>query len=247
MSDLSLLVQKLGDVLESLKNGTHNCVKTSNAFVLLLSCKLARIDILVKAFHPDKEIIPIVYSPSDSLSDLMLKISKEAPKDKSFSRVGIVSHSSKLDIVTDDDVKDQLKMLCGFLHNIYGITDLDIVSCDTANVPQFADVAKDIKLETGITVHASTNVTGPNGDWIQESPNNENLEGIYFGDEIRKYPYDLKGNREHPSSSNVNQFRFHQAFHNDLSSVQFANGRQQNSSTSARSYAYDNSIYFGPR
>ena len=158
--------------------------------VLLIDKDLIDYEIIVNSVNAFT--LPVVYSSSSSRTEISTLL-----ENLHFSRIGFCFNSSlaksKMFLdqeLFDDSYQNDNVLFVLDLIKKFSITNIDFLACDTlkyANWQKYFAILTD----AGVIVGASNDKTGNveyGGNWIMESTG-ENIESVYFTENIRKYPH----------------------------------------------------------
>ena len=146
---------------------------------------------------------PIVYDFSSEKTEL-LQLLKE--KFTSIQRVAFVFHGSESirfldkenlfteqDLINPDIFSENLQFIIN-LANLFHIKNMDFLACNTLQHESWKSYYKILESSTGVLIGSSNDLTGNlkyGGDWMMENTQEE-VQSIYFTDEILNYQYTLK-------------------------------------------------------
>ena len=97
------------------------------------------------------------------------------------------------------DSWSQFKQLLSYFKNVLMASNIDLMGCSIHSNINWNFVIEKIQNEIGININSSNDNTGNSqidGNWILES-NNENLIGLYFTENIKKYKFVLGFSNKH--------------------------------------------------
>ena len=167
--------------------------------VLLIDSNIKDYLTVVKSCNSNT--LPIVYSYSSTTTDLSNVLSTLT----TISRIGFFTDSNTKLFIDNDmfflntDTSSNYSNNVSFIISIinqYNISCIDYLACNTLNNENWVNYYNILMSVTNVIVGASNNNTGNiqyGGDWITES-NSQNIESIYFTEEIQYYKYLLGNN-----------------------------------------------------
>jgi len=153
----------------------------------------------IKGFIPNtyvkRGVIPIEYdyTNTENLLELFTLIGETITIRKKINRIGIMCHSVANDTLcffandivrNTNETKDMndFILFIALLKEKYGITNVDLCACSVADPNN--NVLQYINNVTGVTVNASTDITGIGGNWVLEI-GDVDLTSIYFNKSIK--------------------------------------------------------------
>ena len=128
---------------------------------------------------------PIVYSNHSSKADLLALFTAHFPQ---IQRIAFVAHFSLTPVFLDNS---PLFESIDFLNQVvktFSIANFDFLACSTLLHPSWTNFYKQL---SNVIVGASNDFTGNrNSNWIMEKTG-ENIQPVYFTDDILTYPFSL--------------------------------------------------------
>jgi len=167
--------------------------------VLLIDSNIK--DFLTVVNSCNSNTLPIVYSYSSTKEDLLHILSTFT----TISRIGFFTDSITKTFIENDpfflntDTSSNYSTNVSFIISIinqYNVSYIDFLACNSLNDKNWVNYYNILMSLTNVNVGASNNNSGNiqyGGDWITES-NSQNIEYIYFTQEIQYYKYLLGNN-----------------------------------------------------
>lgn len=155
-------------------------------------------DEMIRCLTPNTDYLLFSYI-HDTAETLKSKITKNytnvviAQHNKYMPTYGLtihVRHGMVLDVVERDPELTTWKEHMDFylwLRDERGVNTIDWLACNIWSEPHWVHIIRNLESKLNIQMRASTNITGPDGDYILES-DNVNMIGLYFTENITKCP-----------------------------------------------------------
>lgn len=181
--------------------------------LILIDSRVPGIEDILSSLAPNTESLVFDYSV-DTLEDLQSRIQKP------YSSVAIAQHNYGLpyfnflqsmgtcyvkDVATIDpelaDWSDFIALLQWLKQN--GASCVDFLACNLWESPDWVYAIEQLRSRLDLTIRASIDITGVDGNFILES-DNFNMIGYYFTEEILKYKYNFYTSTMESAIGNIN-------------------------------------------
>ena len=168
--------------------------------LILIDSRIPGIDDIISSLTPNTESVVFDYLV-DTLEDIQLRIQKP------YESIAIVQHNygspffnmlKSMDnaVITDVmNVDIELESWKGFIDFIQwlkqnGANYVDLLACNLWSNPDWVYVIEQLRSRLKLTIRASIDITGVDGNFILES-DNFNMIGYYFTENILNYKYNF--------------------------------------------------------
>jgi hypothetical protein len=179
--------------------------------LLLLSKDVMEYELFAKSVQEDVTVV--IYDRDVTIGAIMTSIAEKNVARGSLEAIGWVAHEPRYLFGRPWDLYEPLNgdisTLLGPLEAMKTLlkperTRVDLLQCSLMNNRQFCNLQRLIRVQTGMDIAASWDLTGANdkSNWILESHGQLDAKEIYFTDEIDKYDGSLAKSDDRLNKSN---------------------------------------------